>query len=78
MATDPGDAIAPRYPRLPAGGLSDGVVALRCTASTDATGWHEEESDELTVAGGFTGARPDLEEIRRMAARAGLDWLIGA
>ncbi len=76
LASDPGTPIPPAYPRLPEPGLTDGVVALRCTAPEDTDGWFEQDADPLSVANGFTGL-PDPAEITRLTARAGLDWVVG-
>lgn len=77
LAGDPGDPIPPAFARLPAGGLSDGVLALRELRPEDAAGFLEQERDAQTVASGFTGQAPEPDAVRRMADRAGLDWLVG-
>jgi RimJ/RimL family protein N-acetyltransferase len=76
-ATDSGEPIAPALPPLPDGGLSDGVVTLRVIAPGDAAALIEQETDPLTVANGFTGVTPAEIEVVRLAARAGLEWLVG-
>lgn len=75
---DSGEPIPPAYPRLPAGGLTDGTIALRCAAPEDVVGWVEQDGDELSVASGFTGQATKAADIERMTARAGLDWVLGA
>jgi RimJ/RimL family protein N-acetyltransferase len=77
LATDTGDPIAAAYPRLPPGGLTDATVALRCSVPEDAAGWIEQDGDELSVASGFTGRAAEADDIVRMTARAGLDWVLG-
>ena len=77
LADDPGDPIAPALPRLPNGGLTDGVVRVRNVRASDAPALIEQETDPVTVANGFTGRAPATREITRMAARAGLEHLVG-
>jgi RimJ/RimL family protein N-acetyltransferase len=77
LATDSGNPIAPALPQLPAEGLSDGAVALRVVTSLDAPRLLEQETDAVTVASGFTGRIPADADVLRMAARAGVDWLVG-
>jgi RimJ/RimL family protein N-acetyltransferase len=76
LDSDPGDPVPLSYARLPAGGLSDGVVRLRATEPDDAAALVEQENDPLTVANGFTGVAPPTDDIERLCARAGLDWLV--
>jgi RimJ/RimL family protein N-acetyltransferase len=56
--------------------LSDGVLQLRTIQAGDAGGWAETD-DALTVMWGFTGKPHDLADVRRSAAQAGLQWLVG-
>ncbi len=77
LATDPGAPIPVAFPELPSTGLSDGVVRLRRTEAADAAALAEQERDELTLASGFTGTAPPDDAVQRMAARCGLDWLVG-
>jgi RimJ/RimL family protein N-acetyltransferase len=77
VAGDSGEAVVPAYARLPAGGLTDGVVTLRVMAPQDAEALAETD-DELTLAWGFTGHAHSPDEVRRASDRAGLDWLVGA
>ena len=77
LATDPGVPVPPAFARLPAGGLSDGVLTLRELRPGDAAGFLKQERDAQTVANGFTGRAPEPDAVRRMTDRAGLDWLVG-
>lgn len=77
LPDDPDDPIAPVLPPLPAGGLTDGVVRVRTVEASDAPALIEQETDPVTVANGFTGSAPSIAEITRMAARAGLEHLVG-
>jgi RimJ/RimL family protein N-acetyltransferase len=77
LDTDPPDRVPPSFARLPAGGLADAVVQLRALEPEDAAGFAEQEQDQLTVDTGFTGAAAAADEIARITARAGLDWLTG-
>ncbi len=77
LATDPDEPIAAALPSLAAGELHDDAVLLRVVEPTDAAALLEQERDPLTVATGFTGAVPREADVRRLAARAGLDWLVG-
>lgn len=75
-----GDAEGPvpsSFVPLPAGGLSDGVVRLRELAPSDAPVLHEDWTDPVTVANGFTDIVPTAQETAAVAARGGLDWLVG-
>jgi RimJ/RimL family protein N-acetyltransferase len=74
---DPGDPVPLRFPALPAGGLTDGVLTLRALMPSDATALLEQESDPLTVGVGFSGAIPSADDAARTTAGAGLDWLVG-
>lgn len=76
LATDPGEPIAPAFPRLPGDELSDGVLALRIAEPAHAQGLHETEDDEA-ARWSFTGEARTLEQVQAMAARAGLDRLVG-
>ena len=53
-ADDPGDPIAPAFPPLPAGGLTDGVLTLREPVPDDLTAFAEQENDPLTRQVVFT------------------------
>jgi RimJ/RimL family protein N-acetyltransferase len=77
LATDPGAPVPPAFARLPPGGLTDGVLTLRELRPDDGAGFLEQECDPQTVASGFTGRAPAPDAVRRMADRAGLDWLVG-
>ena len=77
LATDPGDPIAPALPLLADGELRDDAVRLRVVEPGDAPALLEQERDPVTVATGFTGVPPSVADVQRLAARAGLDWLVG-
>jgi RimJ/RimL family protein N-acetyltransferase len=77
LAGDPAEPVARAFAPLPAGGLSDGVVALRVLLPSDVPAMLEQETDPGTVSSGFTGVAASEAEITRMAAQAGLDWLVG-
>jgi RimJ/RimL family protein N-acetyltransferase len=77
LPDDPPGPVPHAFPQLPAGGLSDGVVRLRAVRPDDAQSLAETD-DPLTLARSFTGRAPAPDEVRRGAARAGLDWLVGA
>ena len=74
---DPPGPISPAFPPLPGQGLSDGVVLLRPIAPDDAAAIHEERTDEVSVAVGFTDAVPAFAQLQAAADRAGLDLLVG-
>ncbi|WP_375499765.1 GNAT family N-acetyltransferase [uncultured Jatrophihabitans sp.] len=76
LADDPGEPIAPAFPPLPGGELSDGVLALRPAVLDDATGFHESD-DEVSVRWSFAGERRTLAECERRMNQAALDWLVG-
>jgi RimJ/RimL family protein N-acetyltransferase len=77
LRTDPGEPIPPALPALADGELHDDAVRLRVVEVGDSAALLEQERDPLTVATGFTGVAPAAAEVRRLAARAGLDWLVG-
>ncbi len=75
----PGDPPGPvpyAFAPPPPGGLSDGVLQLRGMRAEDAPALAEAD-DELTVRWSFAGAAHPPDEVRRMAAHAGLTWLVG-
>jgi RimJ/RimL family protein N-acetyltransferase len=73
-----GDPPGPVEPAIrPWRGAHDGVVRVRPLRPADATALYEQELDATTIASGFTGEPPQPERIRRLADRAGLDWLVG-
>ena len=47
------------------------------TDAADGPALIEQETDPLTVANGFTGVAPSASEIAGMAARSGLEHLVG-
>jgi RimJ/RimL family protein N-acetyltransferase len=67
----------PRFPALPADGLTDGVLAIRTLRPSDAAALHAQAVDPLTVDFGFSRMAPTFDEMASRAARAGLDWLVG-
>jgi RimJ/RimL family protein N-acetyltransferase len=76
LASESGEPVAPSFARLPAGGLSDGIVTLRAMLPDDAAALAETD-DQLTLEWGFTGHAHPMPEVRRASDRAGLDWLVG-
>jgi RimJ/RimL family protein N-acetyltransferase len=76
-AADSGSPVPSKFPALPAGGLSDGVLTLRSPEPGDIDGFAEQEADPLTLAVGYTGAAPPRAMMRRMLNRARLDHLVG-
>jgi RimJ/RimL family protein N-acetyltransferase len=77
LASDPGEPVAPALPLLADGELHDDAIRLRVVEPRDAAALLEQERDPVTVATGFTGMPPAAADVRRLAARAGLDWLVG-
>lgn len=78
VATDPGAPVPPRFPPLPDGGLSDGVLTLRALEPGDLDGFAAQEDDPVTRQTGFTGTAPTREAMRHLLDRARLDHLVGA
>ncbi|MBE7188809.1 GNAT family N-acetyltransferase [Jatrophihabitans endophyticus] len=76
LDTDPGTPIAPSLPRLPAAGLSDGVVQLRVMTPADASGLRELD-DEVARAWNFDGQAIGESQARDAASDAELQWLVG-
>jgi RimJ/RimL family protein N-acetyltransferase len=77
LSTDTGEPTAPALPPLPDRGLCDEVAALRVVEAADAPALLEQETDPLTVATGFTGVAPAATDVAGVAARAGLEWVVG-
>lgn len=77
LAGDPPDPIPYAFLPLPSRGLDDGVLHLRVMLPEDAPALAETD-DDLTLRWGFTGQPHPASEVRRAAAQAGLDWLVGA
>jgi RimJ/RimL family protein N-acetyltransferase len=69
--------IAPAFPPLPAGGLSDGVIQLRVAQPEDAAAMTQMETDAVSVDVGFTGEMPSVAQYVEATERAGLGWLVG-
>ena len=76
-ATDSGAAVQAKFPALPDGGLSDGILALRSPLPQDIDSFAEQEADPLTLLTGFSGVAPPQAMMRRMLNRARLDLLVG-
>jgi RimJ/RimL family protein N-acetyltransferase len=76
-ATDGDAPVAAAFPSLPPAGLDDGTVRLRATRPEDAPALAETD-DPLTLAWNFTGRAHAPQDVRRAAAHAGLDWLVGS
>jgi RimJ/RimL family protein N-acetyltransferase len=76
LARDPGTPVAPTFPRLPADGLTDGVITLRTLRPDDAVGL-DETDDAESVRWSFTGQPRPPQQVAAVATRAGLDWLVG-
>jgi RimJ/RimL family protein N-acetyltransferase len=74
---DPPGRVPHSFAPLPPDGLTDGVLRLRPLRPDDAPAMAETD-DPLTLAWGFTGEPHPPDEVRRMAAHAGLEWLVGS
>jgi RimJ/RimL family protein N-acetyltransferase len=77
LVSDSASPIAPVLPRLPDGGLSDGVVTLRVTLGADAPALIEADSDPVSVSWQLSDAPVDAEAVTAAAEAAGLLWLVG-
>jgi len=77
LADDPPGPVAPAFPPLADDAVHDGTLALRPARRDDAAQLEECE-DELTARWGFTGEPKSAAEVQAAAARAQLDWLVGA
>jgi RimJ/RimL family protein N-acetyltransferase len=73
---DPDGPLPHSYPTLSPAGLSDGVLCLRPVRESDAAALVEAD-DDVAVGWGFFGTALPVEEVRRRAAAAGLQWLVG-
>jgi RimJ/RimL family protein N-acetyltransferase len=76
LPDDPPGPLPLAFPVLPPDALSDGVLQLRTTREDDATALWETD-DAVAQSWSFTGEPEMLDRVRRTAARAGLDWLVG-
>jgi RimJ/RimL family protein N-acetyltransferase len=76
LADDPDGPVPYAFPALPASGLSDGGLLLRTMREADAPALAETD-DELTLRWAFSGVAHGPVEVRRTAAQAGLQWLVG-
>jgi RimJ/RimL family protein N-acetyltransferase len=77
LAADPETPVPPMLAPLPAGGLSDGVLALRVNQPGDAEALFDEHSDPVSRSWGFDDKPADPAYQATVAARAGLEWLVG-
>lgn len=77
IATDRGDSIPPALPRLPAGGITDGVLLLRTLTRADAPGLIEQLTNPEAVRWQFNDSVPSDPTITEQAARSELEWLVG-
>jgi RimJ/RimL family protein N-acetyltransferase len=76
LAREPGGPVPPVFAPLPAGGLADGVLALRIGQPGDATALAEQERDPVSVATGL-GLAVDAAAVAERARRAELEWWVG-
>ncbi|HKC30061.1 MAG TPA: GNAT family N-acetyltransferase [Jatrophihabitans sp.] len=76
LPADPTCRVPYAFAPFPEEGLTDGVLRLRVMEADDAATLSETD-DDLTVKWGFTGQPSPPDDVRRNAARAGLDWLVG-
>ena len=74
LSDDPDQRVPYAFPPLTEE-LTDGVVGLRPLRPEDAVGVAETD-DEVSAGWSFTGARRSTDEATRVAATAGLDWLV--
>lgn len=73
---DSGEPIGAALPALPNGGIGDGVITLRVGTADDAVPLHTEQSNP--EARRWALFEPASEsEMAALAARAGLEWLVG-
>ena len=77
LPTDPNGALAPNFAPLPAGGLSDGVVALRALEPGDTDAVLATENDAQSLRWSFTGAENSRDDIAAHVDAARLHWLVG-
>jgi RimJ/RimL family protein N-acetyltransferase len=77
LASDPGVPIAPHFPPLPPGGLSDGVIRLRRLAPGDEDAFLETD-DAVSVAWSFRGEARTRADVHRRCEHAGLEWIAGS
>lgn len=76
-ATDPWEAVPPRFAPLPPEGLSDGTLAVRSALPADLNGFIEQEQDPATQGLGGRSPAPTPSRVLRMLNRARLDHLVG-
>jgi RimJ/RimL family protein N-acetyltransferase len=70
-------AVAAIFPPLPAGGLRDAVISLRCVLPGDADALFEIEADPEVQRWGFHDHGPDRAKLIDAATQARLHWLVG-
>jgi RimJ/RimL family protein N-acetyltransferase len=77
VAEDPTGALAPNFAPLPAGGLSDGVVALRVMEPGDTDEMMATDNDPEILRWSFTGRPQSRADFAMSVERAALHWLVG-
>ncbi len=77
LPTDRGDSIAAALPRLPADGITDGVLSLRTLTRADAPALIEQLTNAEAVRWQFNDSVPSDPTITEQAARSELEWLVG-
>ena len=77
IATDRGDSIPPALPRLPTGGITDGVLTLRTLTRADTPALIEQLTNPEAVRWQFNDSVPSDPTITEQAARSELEWLVG-
>jgi RimJ/RimL family protein N-acetyltransferase len=77
LAADPPGPAPRLLPDLPGGALSDGVVALRPLAGTDADFLYALQTLPDVVATSLPPVAPDRHELELRCARSGARWLAG-
>jgi RimJ/RimL family protein N-acetyltransferase len=76
LAREPGDPVPALFAPLPAGGLADGVLALRVLQPGDAAALAEQERDPVSLTTGL-GHAVDAAALAERARRAELEWRVG-
>lgn len=77
LAADPPGPVPYAFTPFPVAGLTDRILRLRVMCAEDADALSETD-DELTLRWSFTGLPSTADEVRRTAAHAGLEWLVGS
>jgi RimJ/RimL family protein N-acetyltransferase len=78
LAGDDGQPVAPAFPPLPSGQLSDGTLALRALCAADADAVYEEAANDEARQWAFSASEPDRRACAAKAAQAPLHWLVGS